>query len=123
MAFTVPNKYRVRSGFMASTEENGNNGCFAIPLKHGQAVMVIASDGEGWEHVSVSRRDRCPTWDEMCQVKAMFWGEDDCVIQYHPPKRDYVNIHPYCLHMWRPVGVDFPQPDSLLVGPKTECAA
>lgn len=123
MTFKVPNKYRCRSGLMASTEENGNNGCFAIPLKHNQAVMVIASDGMGWEHVSVSRRDRCPTWDEMCQVKAMFWDEDDCVIQFHPPKRDYVNIHPYCLHMWRPVGVDFPQPDSIFVGPKMGVAA
>ena len=123
MSFHVPNKYRVRSGVAASTDENGNNGCFALPLKHGQAVMVVASDGMGWEHVSVSRRDRCPTWDEMCQVKAMFWDDEDCVVQYHPPKRDYVNIHPYCLHLWRQVGIEFPQPDSLMVGPKVEAAA
>ena len=120
MAFTVPNKYRIRTGRIGSDDSIGNAGACEIKLKHGQTVFVIASDGAGWEHVSVSGRDRCPTWDEMCQVKAMFWDEDDCVIQYHPPKRDYVNIHPYCLHMWRPVGVDFPKPDSLMVGTKME---
>ena len=103
---------------MASADANGNNGCFAIPLKHGQAVMVIASDGAGWEHVSVSRRDRCPTWDEMCQVKDMFWDQEDCVVQFHPPRSEYVNFHPYCLHLWRPIAGDPLTPPAFLVGPK-----
>ena len=60
-------------------------------MKHQQKLRIIASDGFGWEHVSVSRRDRCPTWEEMCQIKALFWDEDDCVIQYHPPRSEYVN--------------------------------
>ena len=61
MSFKVPNKFRVRTGAMASSEENGNNGLFIVTLKHGQKVNVIASDGLGWEHVSVSRKDRTPT--------------------------------------------------------------
>lgn len=101
MTFQVPNKYRIRTGRLASSEINGNNGAFDLLLKHSQVVFAIASDGMGWEHVSVSRMDRCPTWDEMCQVKAMFWGEDDCVVQYHPPRSEYVNNHPRCLHLWR----------------------
>jgi len=116
MAFHVPNKYRIRSGRMASTDEFGNNGAFEIKLKHAQSVFVIASDGAGWEHVSVSRRDRCPTWDEMCQIKSMFWDDGDCVIQFHPPKSEYVNNHPFCLHLWRQIGADIAMPDSLLVG-------
>lgn len=118
MTFRVPEKFRVRAGLAASTEANGNNGAFIIPLKHGQQVFVIASDGMGWEHVSVSRRDRAPLWDEMCQIKAMFWGEEDCVIQFHPPQSEYINNHPFCLHLWRMVGADFPLPDSILVGIK-----
>lgn len=70
----------------------------------------------GWEHVSVSRRDRCPTWDEMCLVKSIFWDEDDCVIQYHPPRSEYVNNHPNCLHLWRPIGVSLAMPPSIMVG-------
>lgn len=82
------------------------------------AQHIIASSGFGWEHVSVSRRDRCPTWDEMCLVKALFWDDDDCVIQHHPPCSEYVNNHPYCLHLWRPIDVSLPMPPSILVGVK-----
>jgi hypothetical protein len=92
------------------------NGMFLVPLKYGQFVKVMASNGMGWEHVSVSREDRCPTWDEMCQVKALFWSDEDCVIQYHPPKSEYVNQHPFCLHLWRPMEVILPRPPKILVG-------
>ena len=118
MSFNVPNKFRIRSGVLGSGDTIGNNGAFTVPLKHGQLVFVIASDGCGWEHVSVSRKDRCPTWDEMCQIKALFWDDNDCVDQFHPPKAEYVNNHAYCLHLWRQIGGEFPIPDSLLVGIK-----
>jgi hypothetical protein len=101
---------------LASTEAYGNNGAFEIPLKHGQRVFVMSGDGLGWEHVSVSRKDRCPTWDEMCQIKDLFWDDTDCVVQYHPPRSEYVNNHPYCLHLWRQIGAEFPLPDSIMVG-------
>ena len=116
MTFKCPDKYRVQlPGYPAGDERNG---FFIVPLKHQQKLFIIASDGFGWEHVSVSRRDRCPTWDEMCLVKALFWDDDDCVIQYHPPRSEYVNNHPYCLHLWRPIDVSLPMPPSILVGVK-----
>ena len=118
MSFHVPNKFRIRIGRAASDDSIGNAGAFEIKLRNSQKVFVIASDAMGWEHVSVSRIDRCPTWEEMCQIKEMFWDSDDCAVQFHPPKSDYVNNHPYCLHLWRPVGVDIPRPHSLLVGIK-----
>lgn len=116
MTFHVPEKCRVTTGRFASDASYGNNGFFLVMLKHAQTVRVICSDEFGWEHVSVSRQDRCPTWDEMCQVKDLFWDEEDCVVQYHPPKSEYVSNHPYCLHLWRPVGVDLPRPPAFMVG-------
>lgn len=118
MTFHVPNKFRVRTGRIASTNNFGNNGAFEVRLLHGQTVFVIASDGAGWEHVSVSRRDRCPTWDEMCQIKSLFWDDDDCIVQYHPPRSEYISNHPYCLHLWRQIGIEFPVPPSIFVGVK-----
>lgn len=59
--------------------------------------------GWPWEHVSVSTEERCPTWDEMCKVKDWFWDPEEAVFQLHPPKSEYVNTHPYCLHLWRRV--------------------
>lgn len=122
MSFHVPEKYRFSCPGLRwhSTAADGNNGAFEVKLRHGQTVQVIASDGLGWEHVSISRRDRCPTWDEMCQVKALFWDEDDCVVQYHPPKSAYINNHPFCLHLWRPIDQALPMPDSIMVGLKVE---
>lgn len=112
----VPEQYRIRSGAYGTTEANGNNGAFVVPLKaNKQQVHVIASDEGGWEHVSVSRRDRCPTWAEMCEVKDLFFGEDEWVMQYHPARSDYVNDHPFCLHLWRPTGEAIPKPPFWMV--------
>lgn len=122
MSFQVPNQYRVRKGAYRSDDSFGNNGAFFVP-RRGQSLplKVIASDGGlpgdlAWEHVSVSLPDRCPTWEDMSFIKDLFWGPEDCVVQYHPPRSAYVNFHPFCLHLWRPVGLDLPQPPSLLVG-------
>lgn len=116
MSFHVPEKFRIVTGRMWSTAASGNNGCFLIALPRGQTLNVIASDGACWEHVSVSRHDRCPSWDEMCQIKALFWDDEDCVVEYHPPRSEYINNHPFCLHLWRPVDQDIPRPSSILVG-------
>jgi hypothetical protein len=81
-------------------------------------LRCCASDGYKWEHVSVSTHDRIPTWEEMCFIKDLFWDAEDTVIQFHPPKSEYVNQHPYTLHLWRPIGAEIPRPDSILVGIK-----
>lgn len=70
-----------------------------------------------WEHVSVSTATRCPTWEEMCFVKSIFWEPEDVVMQLHPRESEYVNCHPYCLHLWRPVGVPIPTPPFITIGP------
>lgn len=58
-------------------------------------------DGLKMEHVSVSLKDRDPTWEEMCFFKSQFWGEEDEVVQVHPKRSSYVNLHRHCLHLWR----------------------
>jgi hypothetical protein len=90
--FKVPNEYRISNGELGSTEEIGNNGAFLIPYQL-FTLRVIASDGMGWEHVSVSVQNRCPNWREMCFIKDVFWDAEDGVIQYHPKKSEYVNLH------------------------------
>ena len=111
----VPEQYRVKSGPLASTKEDGNNGYFAVPFKD-KVLGVIASDGLFWDHVSVSLYDRTPTWDEMCFIKNLFFDKEDCVVQYHPPQKEYVNMHPHCLHLWRSQKEKMPIPPSILVG-------
>ena len=118
MSFHVPEQYRITTGFFRSTPANGNNGAFFIPTRPGHPPMkVIASDVEGWEHVSVSLPNRCPTWEEMCRIKAVFWDDEDCVMQLHPPRSQWVSNHSFCLHIWRPAdGQVIPTPPQIMVG-------
>lgn len=105
-----------------STPADGFNGAFFFRVNN-CPIRVIASDGLGWQHVSVSivDSDKPPAWSVMCQVKDLFWEPEDTVMQLHPPQSLYVNFHPGCLHLWRPTmeGVTIPLPHPLLVGPKT----
>ena len=78
-------------------------------------VQVIFSFGGGWDHVSASLRERCLTWDEMCMIKSMFFNDTECVIQYHPPKEQYVNIHEHVLHLWKPQTLVIPMPPMIFV--------
>ena len=122
--FHVPNKFRVKNSpnpKINSTDEYGNNGCFSIKQAYGKKslIMIQASDGMCWEHVSISLplANRTPTWEEMCYVKGLFWDDDDPVIQIHPAKVHYVNYAKNCLHLWRSKDSAQALPPSILVGP------
>jgi hypothetical protein len=97
-------------------------GAFSVLGPCGRKLLVIADDGvaqestTGWEHVSVSIPGKHPpNWQEMNWIKEQFWRDDETVLQFHPAKSDYVNIHPNCLHLWRVVAFDHPLPERLLV--------
>lgn len=86
------------------------NGAFVIDkYKSGEFYLVIASNGKGWDHVSVTlhRKNganikRCPTFEEMQMVKEKIFSEEEVVFQLHPREEDYIDTHPYCLHLWKP---------------------
>lgn len=80
-------------------------------------IVSKACDQYPWDHVSVSTKHRCPNWDEMCFIKEIFFDDEEAVMQFHPPKSEYINCHPYTLHMWRPTQEEIPKPPSILVGP------
>lgn len=114
---------RVTRGLMASDASSGMCGKFMITGPNGATLTIVATDAflaesKGWEHVSVSLPNRCPNWPEMCFVKELFWDDEECVIQFHPPKSEYVNNHPYCLHMWRDLVSPPRMPSSHFVGVK-----
>lgn len=119
-------KYRVRHpAGDVPTELLPYCGAFVIPVVQPSGLKaklrVIASRAEGveemddWDHVSVSLHNRCPKWEEMCLIKELFFEPDEVAMQLHPVK-DYVNNHPYCLHLWRPFKEAIPLPPSILVG-------
>ena len=81
-------------------------------------MTFVASWGGGWDHVSVTpmKRNIIPSWNMMCKVKDIFFNPDEAVIQIHPPKDEYVNNMPNCLHLWRANDKEMILPPSFMVG-------
>lgn len=116
---------------MKKTEDIKNNGYVKI-IKDGKDgfggtfydkksrcnLNFIMSWGAGFEHCSVSMPTRCPSWEQMCAIKDAFWNDDEVCMQLHPAKKNYVNNHPYCLHIWKPINEKIPLPPTILVGLK-----
>lgn len=111
---------RIRSGPYGGDDGDGLNGAFRAMGPCNMILLIIASEAapetDGWEHVSVSVRNRCPNWQEMCFVKGLFWGAEEAVIQLHPPKSEWINNHRFCLHLFRDAVNGHRLPPSILVG-------
>jgi hypothetical protein len=109
-------RYRLRSpealAFLEGRPEL-QAGAFLLP----SGLCVLASRDPGWEHVSASRRERCPTWPEMCHVKDLFFMAYEVVMQLHVADADHVSFHDHTLHLWRPTKGPIPLPPKFMVGP------
>ena len=94
---------------------DGIGGIIHMPLWEG---TIIISWGGGWDHVSVApkKKNIIPDWDSMCMLKDLFFKDDEAVIQIHPPKDEYVNNMPNCLHLWRWNEGEMTLPPSFMVG-------
>lgn len=92
-------------------------GAATVTLPSGFCGSVIwSSDEDGWEHVSVSsyRRSRMPSWADMCEVKDIFFDDEEEAVQVHPRASEYVHgVGPRAnrlenvLHLWRPKNGDW----------------
>lgn len=91
---------------MGSDSSYGPNGVFNLSYNFMHILNVIASNDGGWDHVSVEwvGHNACPTWEMMSWVKRMFWEDDEWAVEFHPPVKKNISIHPYCLHLWRNQG-------------------
>lgn len=116
--FTLKKWGNEKSNQKISDEEYGLCGTYIDPSNIKNRFLVVATRSLGWEHVSVSLPRRCPTWEEMCMIKDLFFNKDEWCVEYHPCEEEYVNNHPYCLHIWRPYNQELVTPPSFLVGVK-----
>jgi len=70
---------------------------------------------ELWRHVSFSMAHRVPNYEELKACRMTFFPADAEVVQVFPPEEEFVNCHPYCLHLWW-------SKDRRLVPPQTQSA-
>ena len=52
-----------------------------------------------WLHISVSCPRRNPTWEELKFCKKLFLG-DVVAVQILPKEKDYINVMPFCFHLY-----------------------
>lgn len=104
------------SAFFAGIDQGlGGRFFFVSPYDPQVRLVVIATVEAGWDHVSCSTRRRCPTWNEMEWIKRQFFAPEETAMQLHVPSADHVNVHRYCLHLWRPLWQEIPRPPAVMV--------
>ena len=110
------NRWRIKTGTFASTEVDGWNGLFLVPMD-GRIWQVCLSDGFGFRHLSATNytRKELPPWQVMVRLKEAFFDDATWVVMYIPAKEDYVNDHPYVHHLWEPLNEELPKPSIVLV--------
>lgn len=118
--FKVPEQCRYTKT-VYSDASFGNNGHFLLDFEAGnksRELFCCVSDGDMWEHVSVSIMSlaKIPTWEHMCFAKSAFWDREDVVVQFHPKESEYSNCNPFVLHLWRHKATEFIRPPTKLVG-------
>src|SRR5262249_55318553 len=110
------NEYRLDTRNTHGWNGDSTCGCFCIPSPiDGQPLIIQASSNDGWDHVSVSRRNRCPNWPEMDRVHRLFFKDDEIAMQLHIPSTDHIDAHPFCLHLWKPHKQEIPLPPKWMV--------
>ena len=92
------------------------DGAYQVLGPCGASLRIITSYGYNWDHVSVSLSNRNPNWQEMCYVKSLFWDEEETVVEYHIAKSQFVENHPYVLHLWKPQDKEILTPFRWMVG-------
>lgn len=62
---------------------------------------VIVSIDAGLWHMSISHPSRLPTYDELKNARYKYLPDEIMAAQIFPPQAEFVNLHPYCLHVWQ----------------------
>jgi hypothetical protein len=68
-------------------------------FRMGRCLVLVTIDG-GKYHLSISTEKEIPTYEELKQARYQFIPDDAFMAQIFPPKSDFVNAHPYCLHLF-----------------------
>lgn len=94
--------YHTHQGY---TDEGRFMGIARVYRNKGQGLLVLVSVatknyGHKVLHVSLSRRSRLPSWEDVKRVKDAFIGPEREAYHVLPKQSDYINLMPYCLHLW-----------------------
>lgn len=76
-------------------KENIKEGFFEM----GRCRVIVSVDEGKW-HLSISAQNSLPSYEELKEARYKFLPNDIYAAQIFPPKEEFVNMHPYCFHLW-----------------------
>ncbi len=67
----------------------------------GYVQVFVGQEPEiGW-HLSISRPDKNPSWEEIKQARYDLLPDNVTMAMILPPMSEYVNIHQLCFHLYQ----------------------
>lgn len=73
---------------------------FVFKGESGTLVRVMLSKDAGRWHISVSCKDRYPTWEEIKAARYELVPEEAFMVMALPPPEHYINLHSNAFHLW-----------------------
>ena len=72
----------------------------ARAYRWGFVLVFVAQESEGW-HLSISRPDKHPSWEEIKQARYDLIPSNVTMAMIFPPPDEFVNIHEHCFHLFQ----------------------
>jgi hypothetical protein len=110
----LPSGYRIMDETEdgARLEYRGMRGYHTVILS-----AAVELDQRRWLHVSVATPTKLPSWELLKEIKQIFIGRNKQAVQVMPTEERYINLHPYCLHLFHCLEENDPVPDFTRGGP------
>lgn len=68
--------------------------------KYKDCAVLVSIENNRY-HLSISHQKRLPTYEELKEARYKFLPDEIYMAQIFPPKKEFVNLHPFCLHLWQ----------------------
>lgn len=85
----------------------------------GGCHIIVSRQRAGW-HLSISRENRLPTWEEVRDARYELIPDGATMALLLPPRSEYVNVHEFCLQMYEIPGEYIERHQDRLVGEEPE---
>lgn len=69
-------------------------------FRMGRCFVMVRIENGLW-HLSISTPAAQPSYKEIKEARYRFIPDDVTMAQIFPSKSEFVNLHPYCHHLWQ----------------------